>query len=239
VQALRVQVAADAAVEQGLHLGPAVAGALHMDVRRHQGGGSVMELELKGFGDQPVCPVHIEQVAHHLEVVGREGKSRPRITLVLPVLQVEGLRLQTRVLVTATLSVTDLLDLRNTGTRAQLGLTLDVLQSGTQDRQAYQGCQQVAQVAQVAHQLGRHGVLAPAAGQRGETLALVTDNLPAANGRTVPNKTSCGHAYHPIPANPPPGPYGSCGTADTCHRPVDLPRPDRPPPPQQQAGLRR
>ena len=145
-------------------------------------------------------------------------------------------QLQTRVLVTATLSVTDLLDLRNTGTRAQLGLTLDVLQSGTQDRQAYQGCQQVAQV---AHQLGRHGVLAPAAGQRGETLALVTDNLPAANGRTVPNKTSCGHAYHPIPANPPPGPYGSCGTADTCHRPVDLPRPDRPPPPQQQAGLRR
>jgi len=38
-------------------------------------------------------------------------------------------QLQTRVLVTATLSVTDLLDLRNTGTRAQLALTLDVLQS--------------------------------------------------------------------------------------------------------------
>jgi len=105
-------------------------------------------------------------------------------------------QLQTRVLVTATLSVTDLLDLRNTGTRAQLGLTLDVLQSGTQDRQAYQACQQVAQV---AHQLGRHGVLAPAAGQRGETLALFTDNLPAAQR---PHRSEQDQLWPRLPPDP-------------------------------------
>lgn len=104
--------------------------------------------------------------------------------------------LQTRVLVTATLHVSDLLDLRNTGTRAQLGLTLDVLQSGTQDRQAYQACQQVAQV---AHQLGRHGVLAPAASERGDTIALFTDNLPAAQ---QPQRSEEDQLWPQLPPDP-------------------------------------
>lgn len=86
-------------------------------------------------------------------------------------------QLQTRVLVTVTLHVSDLLDLRHAGTRGQLGLTLDVLQSGTEDRLAYETCQRVAQI---AHQLGRHGVIAPAASKRGDTIALFTDNLPTA-----------------------------------------------------------
>ncbi|MEX2291798.1 MAG: RES family NAD+ phosphorylase [Mycobacteriales bacterium] len=81
-----------------------------------------------------------------------------------------------RVLITCSVSATGLLDLRSPGARGHAGLTLQDLQSGTDDQDAYRRCQEVAQV---AHQLGRHGVIAPAATGLGETLALFTDLLPS------------------------------------------------------------
>jgi hypothetical protein len=74
-----------------------------------------------------------------------------------------------RILVTATVKVTNVLDLRTAGARATAGLTLGDVRSGVDD---YARCQEVAQV---AHQLRLHGILAPAATDMGETLALFTD----------------------------------------------------------------
>lgn len=80
-----------------------------------------------------------------------------------------------RVLTTVTVSVTQILDLRTANGRAHVGLTVSDLSSPTNDRDAYSRCQQVAQV---AHQLGRHGIITPAATQLGETLVLFMDRLP-------------------------------------------------------------
>ena len=87
-----------------------------------------------------------------------------------------AVHLAPRILVTAKISVTQILDLRHTATRVQLGLTMDVLCSGTENRQAYAACQQVAQI---AHQLGFHGLIAPAATRLGDALALFADVLPS------------------------------------------------------------
>lgn len=65
-----------------------------------------------------------------------------------------------RVLITCAVDVTHLLDLRSATARGHAGLTTQDLLSPTRDRDAYRRCQEVAQV---AHQLGRHGILAPAA----------------------------------------------------------------------------
>ncbi len=82
-----------------------------------------------------------------------------------------------RVLVSAEVEVSDVLDLRTAGARFVVGLTLEQLGSDTGDRAAYAACQRIAEI---AHQLGRHGVVTPAATDGGETLALFTDRLPAA-----------------------------------------------------------
>lgn len=82
-----------------------------------------------------------------------------------------------RVVVTCTVEVTHLLDLRTAAARAATGLTLDDLHSAPNYAEAYARCRTVSQV---AHQLGWHGILAPAATQAGETLALFTDQLPDA-----------------------------------------------------------
>jgi len=76
-----------------------------------------------------------------------------------------------RVLVTATLTVANVIDLRSSTGRAHYVRPA----SGTEDREAYARCQEVAQV---AHQLGRHGIITPAATDVGETLALFSDLLP-------------------------------------------------------------
>lgn len=72
-------------------------------------------------------------------------------------------------------AVTDILDLRTALSRYEL-LDENTLTSATNDGAAYARCQEVAAV---AHQLGFHGLIAPAATRRGETLALFMDNLPA------------------------------------------------------------
>lgn len=81
-----------------------------------------------------------------------------------------------RALVTADVAVTEILDLRTSKARMELGLTLAQIQSATHDRAAYGACQEVASA---AHQQGFHGLVTPAATGLGETLALFSDRLPA------------------------------------------------------------
>jgi RES domain-containing protein len=83
--------------------------------------------------------------------------------------------LQPRALVTCSLDVHNLLDLRPSGARARVGLTLQDLTSPTTDAAAYAKCQEVANV---AHQLRYNGIVAPAATRLGETMALFMDLLP-------------------------------------------------------------
>lgn len=62
------------------------------------------------------------------------------------------------------------------GTAALPAYPLRQLQSETYDRAAYAACQNVSAV---AHQLGYHGLVTPAATKMGETLVLFTDQLSA------------------------------------------------------------
>ena len=101
-----------------------------------------------------------------------------------------------RVLVTCTVEVTDVLDLRRAGNRLQVGLALDDLQCDVDDSAAYARCQGVAQV---AHQLGCHGIIAPAATRLGETLALFPDLLPADQR---PVRSSDDELWSRLPADP-------------------------------------
>lgn len=87
-----------------------------------------------------------------------------------------------------------MLDLRTAGARAAAGLALSDLQSGVDD---YGRCQEVAQV---AHQLGRHGVLAPAATKMGETLALFTDLTDTAGQKPV--RTADDVRWETLPPDP-------------------------------------
>jgi RES domain-containing protein len=84
-------------------------------------------------------------------------------------------QLISRFLITASVSVTNVLDLRGAAGRGHVGLPMSDLTSSTTDRDAQARCQEVAQV---AHQLGRHGIIAPAATGAGDTLVLFTDLLP-------------------------------------------------------------
>jgi len=79
-----------------------------------------------------------------------------------------------RVCVTATVAVNEVLDLRSAAGRVTIDLPLDVLTSPVRDRDAYRRCQEVSAV---AHQLGLHGLMAPAATGLGETLVVFPDNL--------------------------------------------------------------
>jgi hypothetical protein len=66
-----------------------------------------------------------------------------------------------------------ILDLRTTENQDTVGLTLENLTSEVGD---YAPCHAVGQA---AHQLGLHGIIAPAATGLGETLALFEHHLPA------------------------------------------------------------
>jgi len=70
-------------------------------------------------------------------------------------------------------SVTEILDLRSEAAQRRVGLSRDDLMSGIG---TYTACQNVGRV---AHQLGLHGIVAPAASDYGETLALFEQHLPA------------------------------------------------------------
>lgn len=113
-----------------------------------------------------------------------------------------------RVLVTATVAVTEILDLRTATTRALAELSMTQLQSPPRDRRAYAACQNVAAA---AHQLGFHGLIAPAATGLGHTLALFTDCCrPTRNPPPSPKRRGC--SCPPAPATPA---EDSCGSSET------------------------
>lgn len=101
-----------------------------------------------------------------------------------------------RILATTTLSVSNVLDLRSAGARLQVGLCVQELTCDINDRAAYAACQTVSKV---AHQLGRHGIIVPAATGAGETLALFTDLLPASE---VPHRSGADIHWDRLPADP-------------------------------------
>lgn len=78
-----------------------------------------------------------------------------------------------RRLLVCEVSVTEVLDLRGEAAQHRVGLTENDLIS---DVGAYGACHAVGRV---AHQLGLHGIIAPAATGLGETLALFEQHLPA------------------------------------------------------------
>lgn len=87
---------------------------------------------------------------------------------------VEGMRPQMvgpRRLVTCEVEVTNVLDLRVGTSRETVGLTTAELCSDVGD---YETCHHVGQA---AYKLGLHGIIAPAAGGLGETLAVFEDRL--------------------------------------------------------------
>jgi len=89
--------------------------------------------------------------------------------LVDPVEDYQPEMIATRAYVTCTVNVQEVLDLRTATGRASAGLPLDVLTSETRNRDVYRQCQEVSAV---AHQLGLHGLIAPAATGLGETLVV-------------------------------------------------------------------
>jgi hypothetical protein len=101
-----------------------------------------------------------------------------------------------RTLLTCTVNVTCLLDLRTDLGRDQAGLTVQELMSATVDRGAYGRCQHVSQA---ARELGRHGIIAPAATGMGETLALFVDVLPDSE---IPRRSRDDQIWPRLPDDP-------------------------------------
>jgi len=88
----------------------------------------------------------------------------------------DGMRpelVEPRRLVTCEVEVTNILDLRDASNREKVGLSILDMTSDVDD---YGPCHRVAQA---AHQLELHGILAPAATGVGETLAIFERRLPA------------------------------------------------------------
>lgn len=90
---------------------------------------------------------------------------------------------QPRNLVTADVDVTEVLDLTDAPSCDSLGLSTSDLHSKIG---AYDKCWAVARA---AHQLGLHGILAPAATGLGETLALFEAHLPPTEQPTLLDET--------------------------------------------------
>lgn len=103
--------------------------------------------------------------------------------------------LAARVLVTVDVAVHDILDLRTSLARLELGITLEQITSATDDREAYAACYDVAAA---AHQQGFHGLVAPAATGLGETLALFSNRLTVAEAPTITRET----IWETLPADP-------------------------------------
>jgi hypothetical protein len=104
-----------------------------------------------------------------------------------------------RTLITCEVAVTEIFDLRSPANRALAGLTPNELQSETSDKTAYAACQNVSAA---AHQLGYHGIIAPAATKMGETLALFTDLLTDSE-QLLLSATDMWIELPPDPRNPP------------------------------------
>lgn len=97
-----------------------------------------------------------------------------------------------RKFLTCSVSVTKVVDLRSTEAQLAVGLDAETLAS---DVGEYGHCQAIART---AHQLGAHGILAPAATGLGETLAIFTSRLPANEMPVVEDTT----VWNRLPADP-------------------------------------
>lgn len=104
-------------------------------------------------------------------------------------------QIRPRVLITAEVNVTDILDLRTSRGRISANVTLAQLQSDARDNAAYEACQNVSAA---AHQLGLHGLITPAATRLGDTLVLFTDLLPD-DQRPMTTET---HSWLQLPPDP-------------------------------------
>jgi hypothetical protein len=112
---------------------------------------------------KPTDSVAVEAYRHLIDPVVADSGPVPQI--------------RPRALITCAVSVTVILDLRSATNRALARITPAELQSETSNKAAYAACQNVSAA---AHQLGFHGIVAPAATKIGETLALFSDALPDA-----------------------------------------------------------
>lgn len=97
-----------------------------------------------------------------------------------------------RRLIECEVSVSNILDLRGEESQRSIGLNPDDLFSDVGDHGA---CQRVGQA---AHQLGLHGILAPAATGLGETLALFERRLPPDEQPVLLNEV----IWNQLPADP-------------------------------------
>ncbi|SRR6266536_4951567 len=108
---------------------------------------------------RPVTSVVVEAYRHLVDPFADDGMT--------------GKMVASRRLLICEVALTNVLDLRSRTAQVAVGLTEDDLTSPISE---YEPCQEVGRV---AHQLGLHGVLAPAATGLGETLALFEQHLPA------------------------------------------------------------
>jgi len=108
---------------------------------------------------RPRASVTVEAYRHLVDPFAADGMT--------------GDQVAPRRILTCTVSVTDVLDLRTEEAQVRVGLSTDDLLS---DVGEYDACWQVGRI---AHQLSLHGVIAPAATHFGETLALFERHLPA------------------------------------------------------------
>jgi len=97
-----------------------------------------------------------------------------------------------RRVLTCDVHVTEVLDLRPAAAQAAVGLTPADLTSPVGE---YERCWRVARV---AHQLGRHGIIAPSPSNLGETLALFERHLP---GEELPTLIA-EETWDRLPADP-------------------------------------
>lgn len=97
-----------------------------------------------------------------------------------------------RRLVTCEVEITSVLDLRERTSRDAVGLTIADLCSRVGD---YGACHRIGNA---AHQLGLHGIIAPAAGGLGETLAVLEDRLPESEQPALIGE----QAWQSLPADP-------------------------------------
>lgn len=125
---------------------------------------------------RPTISVTIEAYRHLVD--GVEGMT--------------GDKVASRTLWTCQVQVTNVLDLRASVSREAVGLNFDDLTSQVGE---YTPCQQVAQA---AYQLQLHGIIAPAAGGTGETLALFEHHLSPAELPVAMNRET----WERLPADP-------------------------------------
>jgi RES domain-containing protein len=114
---------------------------------------------------RPVASVTVEAYRHLVDPFVDQGMT--------------GGMVAPRRLLVCEVAVTNVLDLRSRTAQVAVGLTEADLTSPVGE---YEPCQEVGRV---AHQLGLHGVLAPAATGLGETLALFEQHLPASELPTL------------------------------------------------------